>query len=152
VKNSGKICSINISRKKGGRKHPVQQAVINGMGIEGDGHSGNWHRQVSLLANEEIEKFNLECGRSVKDFKPVKPGDFGENITTEGIDLKRLKLSGIIRVGEAVLEVTQLGKECPKPCSIYYRIGSCIMPAWGIFCRVISGGKIEKGSEISREI
>jgi MOSC domain-containing protein YiiM len=149
----GRIYSINISKEKGEKKSPVKSAGINRFGIEGDGHAGKWHRQVSLLSYESIAEFNRKGKIS------AKPGDFAENITTEGIDIRKLKIGDKIIISEdsqvnfnringttprdsVLLEVTQLGKECKKPCSIYYQVGSCIMPAEGIFCRVVNTGSI----------
>lgn len=144
MENKGKIVSINISEKKGGKKKPVNEVSINEYGIEGDGHSGNWHRQVSLLSYDSIKDINSKG-------IDASPGDFAENITTSGIDLKRLQIGDILIVGEedrVMLEVTQIGKECPKPCSIYYLMGSCIMPQEGVFCRVLQPGKIKVGNKI----
>ena len=148
----GKIASINISAQKGGKKKPVKEAFINELGIEGDGHSGKWHRQVSFLSNESIESFNQ------KGSITTKQGDFAENITTCGIDLAGLKAGDILAIMDenpeaegnkkVILEVTQIGKECVSPCSIYYQVGSCIMPKEGLFCRVIKTGKIKVGDSI----
>jgi MOSC domain-containing protein YiiM len=144
----GRIYSINVSKKKGEKKSPVESSSVNRFGIEGDGHAGKWHRQVSLLSYESIAEFNRK-GNIL-----AKPGDFAENITTEGIDIRKLKIGDKILVSKnarvnfddlhtyVILEVTQLGKECKKPCSIYYQVGSCIMPAEGIFCRVVNTGSI----------
>ena len=170
---SGRIVSINISRDKGGKKFPVKEANINSEGIEGDGHSGNWHRQVSLLSYDSMKAFNEEAKNKAArsgdgSFAKTLPGDFGENITTEGIDLKRLQIGEklIISRGcnmqesaagkdkekssadQVILEVTQIGKECPAPCSIYRSVGSCIMPEEGIFCKVIKTGTIKCGDAI----
>mgnify|MGYP005850568591 CR=1 FL=1 len=168
IKIVGKIYSINVNRKKGVKKNQVKSAVINELGVEGDGHAGKWHRQVSLLSNESIIRFNEKGNIS------AKPGDFGENITTEGIDLKKLKIGDIILFSvdirkkvipenklvnfksvnkkaprdSVILEVTQLGKECVKPCRIYYQVGSCIMPEEGIFCKVKKPGSIKVGNNI----
>jgi len=141
---SGKVVSINISDKKGIRKKPVDKAVIDeNSGIQGDAHaSSKWHRQVSLLAIESIKKMQ---GMGLD----VKPGDFAENITTEGIDLLSLPLDTRIRIGKEVIgEVSQIGKECHTRCSIYYQAGDCVMPKEGIFIRVLKGGTITKGDEI----
>jgi MOSC domain-containing protein YiiM len=144
LKNKGEIISINVSKNKGGKKKPVDEVTISEYGIEGDGHSGNWHRQVSLLSYESIKDINSKG-------IDARPGDFAENITTSGIDLKRLQIGDILIVrGEdgVRLEVTQIGKECPKPCRIYYLMGSCIMPQEGVFCRVLQPGKIKVGNKI----
>ena len=151
----GKIASINISEQKGEKKKPVKEALINEFGIEGDGHSGKWHRQVSFLSYESIESFNQKGSIN------TSPGDFAENITTRGIDLIGLKVGDILAIMDensearsskkVILEVTQIGKECITPCSIYYQVGSCIMPKEGLFCRVIKTGKIKVGNSIRVE-
>jgi len=141
---TGKIVSINISDKKGVRKKPVDEAVITeDYGIQGDAHaSSKWHRQVSLLALESIKKMQ-EMGLD------VKPGDFAENITTEGIDLMSLPLGTRMRIGKDVIgEVSQIGKECHTRCAIYYQAGDCVMPKEGIFMRVLKGGTIKKCDEM----
>jgi MOSC domain-containing protein YiiM len=141
---TGKIVSINISEKKGIRKKPVDEAVINeNSGIEGDAHaSSKWHRQVSLLALESIKKMQAKG-------LDVKPGDFAENITTEGIDLISLLVGTKINIGKEVVgEVSQLGKECHSRCAIYYQAGDCVMPKEGIFIKILKGGRIKKGDMI----
>lgn len=141
----GKIVSVNISEKKGVRKKPVEDAdVRTDYGIEGDGHaSSDWHRQVSLLAIESIQKMR-DKGLD------VHPGDFAENITTEGVDLVSLPLGTRIAVGEDVVgEVSQIGKVCHDRCAIYYQAGDCVMPKEGIFIKVIRGGKIRKGDSVN---
>ena len=190
----GKVVSINISKEKGEKKVPVKEAFIGKYGLEGDGHSEKWHRQISLLSYESIQRIN-------KKGIDAKPGDFAENLTIQGIELSKLKIGDIIVIGckydvanlskvhedndnnkdnankkmitqlkednskfkeagfgnfknlegykdKVVLEVTQIGKECPKPCRIYYLVGSCIMPKEGIFCRVLKTGKIKIGDNI----
>lgn len=135
-----KIVSINISDKKGEKKIPVPEAVlIDNCGIEGDAHAGDWHRQISLLACEDVNEM-------IKKGANVKCGDFAENITTEGIDLANLPIGTILNLGEVVLEVTQIGKECHEHCAIFRQIGDCVMPRKGIFTRVIKGGKINNES------
>jgi|WetSurMetagenome_2_1015567.scaffolds.fasta_scaffold530946_2 MOSC domain-containing protein YiiM len=151
----GKIASINTSVLKGGKKKPVQEAFINESGIAGDAHSGDWHRQVSFLSCESIESFNHKGSIN------TNPGDFGENITTHGIDLPGLKVGDVLNImdenpeagdsNKVVLEVTQIGKECTAPCSIYYQVGSCIMPKEGLFCKVLKTGKIMVGNSIEVE-
>ncbi|HAK89797.1 MAG: molybdenum cofactor sulfurase [Nitrospirae bacterium GWC2_46_6] len=141
---AGKIVSINISEKKGMRKKPVDEAVINeNSGIEGDAHaSSQWHRQVSLLALESIKKMQA-MGLD------VKPGDFAENITTEDIDLVSLPIGTKMNIGsEVVGEVSQIGKECHTRCAIYYQAGDCVMPKEGIFIKVLKGGKIKTGDPV----
>jgi len=142
---SGKVVSVNIGGKKGVRKKPVEEVVLKTeYGIEGDAHaSSEWHRQVSLLALESIQKMQ-EKGLD------VTPGDFAENITTEGIDLVSLPVGTIMRIGDEVTgEVSQIGKECHTRCAIYYQAGDCVMPKEGIFIRVIRGGKVKKGDKVS---
>lgn len=135
-----KILSINISLKKGEKKTPVPEAVLKqNFGIEGDAHTGNWHRQVSLLAQEDIEEM-------IKKGASVTFGDFAENITTQGIDLANLPIGTILNIGEAILEVTQIGKECHEHCAIFRQVGDCVMPRKGIFTRVLKGGKINNES------
>ncbi|MBA4349493.1 MAG: MOSC domain-containing protein [Thermodesulfovibrio sp.] len=140
----GKIVSINISDKKGVRKTPVEEVFIKeNYGIEGDAHaSSEWQRQVSLLAIESIKKMQ-EMGLD------VKPGDFAENITTEGIDLLSLPIGTRLRLGNYVVgEVSQIGKICHTRCAIYEQAGDCVMPKEGIFIRIFTNGKIKVGDEI----
>ena len=147
-KVKGKIVSINISDKKSVRKKPVKEAVIKtNFGIEGDAHaSSKWHRQVSLLALESIKKMQA---MGLK----VKPGDFAENITTEGIDLLKLPVGTKMTIGDNVEgEVSQIGKKCHTRCEIYNQAGDCIMPKEGIFVKILKGGKIKEGDEITIKI
>jgi MOSC domain-containing protein YiiM len=140
------ILSINISDRKGEQKHPVAEAVLRpGHGIEGDAHAGNWHRQVSLLADEDIETMR---GHGVS----IGFGDFAENITTRGVDLAGLPLGTHLYLGEAVLEVTQIGKECHQGCAIFQAVGDCVMPRRGIFARVLQGGTINSESECTYDL
>jgi MOSC domain-containing protein YiiM len=141
---TGKVVAINTSSKKGMRKKPVEEAAIKtDYGIEGDAHaSSEWHRQVSLLALESIKKMQA-LGLN------VEPGDFAENITTEGVNLTELPVGTKMKIGEVELEVSQIGKECHTRCAIYYQAGDCVMPNEGIFVKVIKGGKIKKGDIIS---
>ncbi len=135
-----KIIAISISQARGGPKHNVSgiQAIEN-YGLEGDAHAGDWHRQVSLLARESIDRLQA-AGRHKME---LSPGMFAENITTSGVDLTGLKIGDHLRLGGTVLlEVTQLGKECHSRCAIYQTIGDCVMPREGIFARVLIGGKI----------
>ncbi len=130
------IVSINVSETKGTRKSPVGLAkLIESYGLEGDAHADNWHRQVSLLATEDIAEM-------IKKGVDVTSGDFGENITTKGIELVSLPLGTVLHIGETILEVSQIGKECHTRCAIYYQAGDCIMPRNGIFAKVIKGGEI----------
>jgi MOSC domain-containing protein YiiM len=134
------ILSINISERTGEQKTPVERAVLReGHGIEGDAHAGDWHRQVSLLADEDIA---LMRGRGIR----IGFGDFAENITTIGIDLAALPIGARLRLGDALLEVTQIGKECHQHCAIFAAVGDCVMPRRGIFARVLRGGEIDRDS------
>ena len=138
-----KILSVNISTKKGTVKSPVERLVLNHLGVEGDAHAGEWHRQVSLLGIESFERFKDMTKREVKF------GDFAENITTSGIDLVSLPVGTRMAIGGALVEVTQIGKECHAPCAIYYQAGSCVMPKEGIFVKVLEGGRAEAGSPLT---
>lgn len=135
-----KVISINISEKKGLKKKPIKKALlVEDYGIEGDAHTGKWHRQVSLLAREDIE-YMKQMGADVDN------GDFAENITTEGIELDKLPIGTELKIDDTVLEVTQIGKECHSRCEIFKQVGDCIMPKKGIFARVIKGGEITNES------
>jgi len=138
-----RIVSVNTSEKTGEKKHNIDCCLlVENHGLEDDAHAGDWHRQVSLLAVESIDKMRLSG-------LDVWPGDFAENLTTQGIELVSLPVGTRLKVGQSVmLEVTQIGKECHKPCAIYYQAGDCVMPKEGIFARVIEGGKVEVGDEI----
>ncbi|MFZ5648252.1 MAG: MOSC domain-containing protein [Bacillota bacterium] len=139
----GKVVAVCTSPKKGMRKKNVGEGLLVAEhGLEGDAHTGSWHRQVSLLASESIQKM-IEMGLN------VGPGDFAENLTTEGIDLVSLPVGTRMKIGpEALVEVTQIGKECHNRCAIYYQAGDCVMPREGIFVRVITGGPVKVGHEI----
>lgn len=139
----GKIVAVCVSEKTGERKKNVGEGrLLPNHGIEGDAHSGEWHRQVSLLAMESIKKMQ-EQGLD------VGPGDFAENITTEGIDLVSLPVGTKLQVGEnAIGRVTQIGKECHNRCAIYYQAGDCVMPKEGIFIEILEGGQIKVGDSI----
>ncbi len=138
-----KIVSIAISKKKGTRKTPVEEAFVSkDHGLAGDAHAGKWHRQVSFLASESIDKAK-EQGLEVTF------GDFAENIATTGIDWKSMPLGTRVRLGQTVLvEITQIGKECHNKCAIYYKAGDCIMPREGVFARVLEEGRIRCGDDI----
>lgn len=137
------VVTINISEKKGTIKHPLNEAhFIKDFGIEGDAHAGNWHRQVSLLAKESVGKMKAAGA------KDLTPGIFAENITTEGIELFTLPVGTQLSIGEALLEVTQIGKECHHHCQIYDQVGMCIMPEEGIFTKVITEGSVKSGDKI----
>jgi len=136
------VLAVCISENKGERKKPVEAVELReNHGIVGDAHAGEWHRQVSLLAQESIDKMRA-LGLD------VTAGDFAENITTSGIDLVSLPIGTRLQVGETLLEVTQIGKECHTRCAIFYQAGDCVMPKEGIFVRVITGGLIRPGDEI----
>lgn len=139
-----KVVAINVSDEKNQRKKPVESADLRkNHGIVGDAHAGSWHRQVSLLATESIEKMRA-LGLDVDS------GDFAENITTSGIDLVSLPIGSRLLVGKSLLEVTQIGKECHHRCAIYHQAGDCIMPKEGVFAKVISSGAVVPGNEIIR--
>src|SRR6266540_5920680 len=139
---TAKVVAVCISEKKGERKTPVASVELReGHGIAGDAHAGDWHRQVSLLARESIAKMRA-LGLDVDS------GDFAENITTSGLDLVTLPVGTRLAVGEAVLEVTQIGKECHTRCAIFYQAGDCVMPKEGIFARVLKGGTVAAGAPI----
>lgn len=136
------VIATCLSNSKGQRKTPVGQVVVRqNHGIIGDAHAGDWHRQVSLLAKESIDKMR-ETGLDVSS------GDFAENLTTEGINLVELPIGAQLKIDECVLEVTQIGKECHNRCAIYYQAGDCVMPKEGIFAKVLQPGTIVPGSTI----
>jgi len=138
-----KIVSIAVSKKKGTTKHCVDQAeLVENHGIKGDAHAGDWHRQLSFLAAESIEAV------STREFI-LNFGDFAENIATTGIDWKAQKIGQQVRLGEeALVEITQIGKECHKKCAIFYRTGDCIMPKEGVFAKILTGGHIKVGDAV----
>lgn len=139
------VTAVCISEKKGVRKYAVQEiALRRNYGIVGDAHAGNWHRQISLLAEESIEKMRA-LGLS------LTAGAFAENIVTRGIELKTLPIGTRLRVGETCLEVTQIGKECHNDCAIKKATGSCVMPTEGIFAIVVEEGIVRPGDEIRVE-
>ncbi|GAA0079110.1 MOSC domain-containing protein [Clostridium sp. CTA-5] len=139
----GKVVAVNISSTKGVIKKPIEKGVfIEDFGLENDAHAGKWHRQVSLLAKESIEKMN---SLGAKD---LTYGNFAENITTEGIVLFELPVGTRLKIGETLQEVTQIGKECHKGCQIKKLVGDCVMPREGIFTKIIKGGIIKPGDKI----
>ncbi|MDP8256923.1 MAG: MOSC domain-containing protein [Candidatus Alcyoniella australis] len=139
---SGKLISINLSSEKGVTKKPVQSAeLIADHGLEGDAHAGDWHRQVSLLAQRSIDKM-LAAGLD------VGPGDFAENLTVDGFELHTLPLGTRLRLGPALLELTQIGKVCHARCAIYEQAGDCVMPREGIFVKVLTSGTIKVGDTL----
>ncbi|KAF5062517.1 putative molybdopterin binding domain protein [anaerobic digester metagenome] len=138
------IKSVNISEKKGTIKVPVKHIALTLNGVEGDAHAGKWHRQVSLLGTESFRKFEKVAGR------PLKYGEFAENITTEGIILYETHPLDRFTIGNALLEVTQIGKKCHgDSCAIYREVGNCVMPKEGIFCRVLKPGIVKAGDEMT---
>lgn len=138
-----KILSVNISEAKGTIKKPVDEIILSKIGIEGDAHSGKWHRQLSMLATESIERFEKIMGRK------LEPGEFAENITSTGLEIKDcLPLDKFVGCN-VELEVTQIGKKCHgSNCSIYNETGNCVMPKEGIFLRVTRNGKLKKGDNM----
>ncbi len=141
--NIGRLIAINISEKRGTKKHGVDSVrLIENWGLENDAHAGNWIRQVSLLPLEKIESFN-EKGAG------VKYGEFGENLVVSGFDLKRLSVGSRIIIGDSVLRITQIGKECHSHCEIFERMGECIMPYEGVFAEVLLGGEIRAGDKVT---
>ena len=137
------VIAVCISEKKGERKHPVPEiALRRDHGIVGDAHAGNWHRQVSLLPEESVDTMRAPG-------LELHPGDFAENILTRGIALKTLPVGTRLRVGETVLEVTQIGKQCHNDCAIKKTTGKCVMPTEGIFAIVRREGRIYPGDTIT---
>ncbi len=137
------VLAVCISEVRGISKHPVDCIhLIPDHGIEGDAHAGNWHRQVSLLAQESVDKLQSKITLQ------LKPGDFAENVLTRGIDLKNLPVGTRLRLGTALGEVTQIGKECHNDCAIRQQVGDCCMPREGIFLRVLEEGYLRPGDEI----
>lgn len=139
----GKIVAVCTSERKGMRKKNVGEGILKvGFGLEGDAHGGDWHRMVSLLAMESIKKMTdkgLDVG----------PGDFAENLTTEGLELFTLPVGTKLKIGETSIgEVTQIGKECHTKCAIFYQAGDCVMPKEGIFIRLLEGGVVRVGDSI----
>lgn len=138
-----KVISVNISREKGTPKTPVPQIQLRlRHGIVGDAHAGDWHRQISLLAQESIDTMRSRCPI------PLEPGVFAENINTQGIDLKNLPVGTRLRIGQTQVEVTQIGKTCHNDCVIKKAVGKCVMPTEGIFAVVVTEGIIRPGDEI----
>lgn len=138
-----KVVSVNISDKKGVIKHPVDQIVLTKMGIDNDAHAGNWHRQISFLADESIQKFAKQSDRE------MAPGEFAENISTAGILWYTVNPFDLIKIGDVLMEVTQIGKKCHgNDCAIYREVGNCVMPKEGIFARVIEGGIVKPGMDV----
>ena len=142
----GTVRSVCVSTARGTAKRPAESIVlVKGYGIEGDAHAGSWHRQVSLLSYDRVEDFNRRGGG-------VTDGDFGENILAEGVDLRRLPVGTILKVGTATLRLTQIGKDCHSQCAIRRRVGDCIMPREGVFAEVLEGGEVRAGDGIVAEL
>ena len=138
----GVIKGICISEKRGTAKHEIEEAILaKDWGIQGDAHAGHWHRQVSLLSYEKIEEFR-------KKGADIWLGAFGENLIVSGYDFRSLPVGTRFRCGDAILEMTQIGKECHSHCEIYKRMGECIMPREGVFAVVLEGGTIRKGDNL----
>lgn len=138
----GKVVAICTSKDKGTKKTPVDSAILRvDYGIEGDAHAGGWHRQVSLLGLEKIDDFRSRGA-------DVEFGAFGENLVIEGFDLRALPVGTRFRIGDALVEMTQIGKECHSHCAIYHMVGDCIMPREGVFAKVIEGGEIKAGDPV----
>ncbi len=139
----GRIVAVCTSEKKGMRKKNIGEGILKpDHGLEGDAHAGDWHRQVSLLALESIEKMRAKG-------LDVNPGDFAENLTTEGLVLVDLPVGTKLRIGSKALgEVTQIGKVCHDRCAIYYQAGDCVMPREGIFIKVLRGGPVKVGDTV----
>ena len=141
----GKLRAICISEKRGTEKTEVPEAEIKKeWGICNDAHGGNWHRQISLLSGEKIDEFRSRGA-------DIANGAFGENLIIEGYDLRALPVGTRFRIGEVLLELTQIGKECHSHCEIFKRMGECIMPREGVFAVVLHGGTIHKGDAIEIE-
>ncbi len=137
-----KVKAVCISEKKGTMKHPVEAIELKiDHGIIGDAHAGNWHRQVSMLADESVEKMR-------EKFPDIPIGAFAENILTEGLCLYELPVGTKLKIGEVLLEVTQIGKECHADCAIRQQVGDCVMPREGIFTIVLKEGTVKAGDEI----
>ena len=138
----GVLKGICVSKKRGTKKVEVAEAMlVENYGIEGDAHAGNWHRQVSLLSLEKIEAFREKGAQ-------VSFGDFGENLSIDGFDFRSLPVGTIFTIGDAVLKMTQIGKECHTHCQIYQTMGECIMPREGVFAVVLKGGQIRNGDTV----
>ena len=138
------VVAVCLNSTKGEKKYPVESVALReNHGVVGDGHAGEWHRQLSLLSQESVETMRARGA-------DVSFGDFGENICTRGIDLVSLPVGSRLALGDAVIEITQIGKPCVAPCAIFYQAGDCVMPREGVFARVITGGEIAAGTPIFR--
>ena len=148
MKRSFRVLSLNLSERTGEQKKPVPGGRVTlkeNHGIVGDAHAGDWHRQVSLLAVEDVDSMR---GKGID----IGFGDFAENVTTSGVDLASLPVGTRLRLGDAELEVTQIGKECHAHCAIYRAVGDCVMPRCGIFARVLRGGEVSLDSDCSYDL
>ena len=142
----GVIKAVCISEAKGTEKHSVPSVkLIVNYGLQNDAHAGSWHRQVSLLSAEKVDEFNARGGAAAI-------GAFGENILVSGIDFKSLPVGTVLRSGDVVLKLSQIGKECHSHCQIFQRVGDCIMPREGVFATVEKGGELHAGMEITAEL
>ena len=149
----GKIIALCISEARGTVKHAVPEVkLIKDFGIEGDAHAGHWHRQVSLLSAEQVANFNERIVESKAGIEPAISGTFGENILVSGIDLRNLPVGTLLKAGEVVLKLSQIGKECHSHCQIFQRVGDCIMPREGVFATVEHAGSLKPGMEITVEL
>ena len=138
----GRVMAVCTSDRKGLQKHDVNTAhFTKEWGIDGDAHAGKWHRQISLLSADRIDEFN-------KKGAGVSHGAFGENLVVDGFDFRALPVGTLLRCGDVLLEMTQIGKECHGHCEIYKKMGNCIMPREGVFARVLESGTISVGDEM----
>jgi MOSC domain-containing protein YiiM len=139
----GRIVAVSVSASKGEKKINVSQGVlVANLGLDGDAHAGNWHRQISLLAQESIDKMKAKG-------LEVVPGDFAENITTSGFAVEALPVGTCLRLGaEALIEITQIGKVCHNRCAIFHQVGDCVMPREGVFARILKGGRVRPGDVV----
>ena len=138
----GSVVAVCVSEQKGTPKHPVPALELRlGWGVVGDAHAGNWHRQLSLLAEESVDRMR---GLGVE----LPPGVFAENILTRGQELKALPVGTVLRAGTALLAVTQIGKECHNDCAIKQAVGRCVMPTEGVFAVVLRPGSVKPGDTI----
>lgn len=139
----GKVIAVCTSEKRGTLKKNVGTArFLENWGIEGDAHAGDWHRQVSLLCNERVEEFRARGAQ-------VENGAFGENLLVAGLDFKTFPIGTRFRCNDVLLELTQIGKQCHSGCEIFRQVGDCIMPREGVFTRVLHGGTISVGDELT---
>ena len=141
----GRVVAVSVSTRKGVKKTNIDRGVlVENHGLEGDAHAGDWHRQISLLARESIDKIRAKG-------LDVVSGDFAENITTEGFAIEQLPVGTRLHLGaQALVEITQIGKICHNRCAIFHQVGDCVMPREGIFARILKGGPIQPGDAIVR--